>query len=527
MPPAPPAMFQIWQEKEVRCDIGVEEVGENEEVEQGRNAGTIKEEPILIESDDEIEEDCWNEPRKAKIGEDCWREARQTMVRMEDLVAKVGRYQQKLADMCEEVKEWRGKEPLVYLYDMGPGSQGGSENLPGVTIFGPTPRSGMAYRPPSRSGRVPHAVRIRAKGPVSPEEPAKDVPEPSGEKEIVDVPGKEEEEDDRLRKEEDEKAEQRAKKKGAKPDTDKASEGKKKKYVIRVEEGFDVEEIMDKILEGHNHLMNLKDVLASAPRLRDELKARLSRKMVVIVHLGTIIPKEAEWAEVGTKMEWKSVACGCLDVVVEGKTCTAMVDNGAEMNLIKEEHAVRLGIEIDRSDNGVLMGANSRSLFIGTASSVILEIGKVKGWAQAGVTKRYKRVDQKCRPVPVLVAEEQEVYYERERELIRQMRENAENGPCRITPETENTLTIEEPGFLTAQEEKLMVETIRGRHAAYAFSDDERGRLDVDIIPTIRIHTVPHEPWNLRGARYPNPIDEEKVVSPTLMRFQRPALGEP
>ncbi|GBG90057.1 hypothetical protein CBR_g50150 [Chara braunii] len=93
------------------------------------------------------------------------------------------------------------------------------------------------------------------------------------------------------------------------------------------------------------------------------------------------------------------------------------------------------------------------------------------------------------------------------------MRERAENGPCRINPETEKTLIVGEPGFLTAQEEKLVVETIRGRHAAYAFSDDERGRLDVDIIPMIMIHTVPHEPWNLRGARYSNPVDEEKVVN--------------
>ncbi|GBG86042.1 hypothetical protein CBR_g40943 [Chara braunii] len=93
------------------------------------------------------------------------------------------------------------------------------------------------------------------------------------------------------------------------------------------------------------------------------------------------------------------------------------------------------------------------------------------------------------------------------------MRGKAANGPCRINPETQRVLIIGESGFLTAQEEKLVVETIRGRHAAYAFSDDERGRLDVDIIPMIRIHTVPHEPWNLRGARYPNPADEEKVVN--------------
>ncbi|GBG81892.1 hypothetical protein CBR_g34075 [Chara braunii] len=260
----------------------------------------------------------------------------------------------------------RGQAPQVAAM---PPPESPSQDAPAP--YGPRP----GYGPPSSW----HGQSIRTMaGSVSPEEPVKDVPEPSGEKEVVDVPEGEDDEDDRLRKEEDEKAEQRAKKRGAKPDTDKAQEVKKKKYVVRVEEGFDVEEIMDRILEGHNHLMNLKDVLASAPRLTDELKARLSRKMVASVRLGTIIPKQAEWADTGTKMDWKSVACGCLDVVVKGKTCTAMVDSGAEMNLIKEEHNVRLGMEIDRSDNGVLMGANSRSVFIGTASSIVLEIGKVK-----------------------------------------------------------------------------------------------------------------------------------------------------
>ncbi|GBG89508.1 hypothetical protein CBR_g49299 [Chara braunii] len=201
-------------------------------------------------------------------------------------------------------------------------------------------------------------------------------PGPQAQQEVVEPPVKEEEEDDRLRNEEGEKAEQRAKKRGVKADTKKVPEQKRKKYTVRVEKGFDVEEIMDRILEGHNHLMNLKDVLASVPRLREELKARLCRKMVASVRLGAIIPKEAEWSETGTKMNWKSVACGCFDVVVKRKACTAMVDTGAEMNLIKEEDALRLRMEIDRSDNGILVGANSRSIFVGTASKVVLEIGK-------------------------------------------------------------------------------------------------------------------------------------------------------
>ncbi|GBG68685.1 hypothetical protein CBR_g3226 [Chara braunii] len=92
------------------------------------------------------------------------------------------------------------------------------------------------------------------------------------------------------------------------------------------------------------------------------------------------------------------------------------------------------------------------------------------------------------------------------------MRESALAGPCRINEGNEKELIIGEYDFLLPQERTLMVELMKRKHRAYAFSDEERGRLDVDKIPMIRIHTVPHEPWNMRGARYPNPDEERKVV---------------
>ncbi|GBG72908.1 hypothetical protein CBR_g12628 [Chara braunii] len=54
---------------------------------------------------------------------------------------------------------------------------------------------------------------------------------------------------------------------------------------------------------------------------------------------------------------------------------------------------------------------------------------------------------------------------------------------------------------------------LKEEHLAYAFDDDKRGRLDVDKIPMIRVHTVPHRPWNVRGPRYPDPEDHRKVVA--------------
>ncbi|GBG85863.1 hypothetical protein CBR_g40674 [Chara braunii] len=202
-------------------------------------------------------------------------------------------------------------------------------------------------------------------------------------KEVVEVEDDddEEEEDERLRREEDQRTEQRARKKGTRGDAEpviRDGPPKKKKYVVRLEEGFDVERVIDRLLEGHNDLMTLKEILASAPRLCDELKGRLSRRLVPNVHLGTILLKEAEWAESGTKMDWKCVACGTVDLVVKGSKCAAMVDTGAEMNIIREADAIRFGLDIDRSDFSILHGASCKAVFCGTASNVLIEVGKVK-----------------------------------------------------------------------------------------------------------------------------------------------------
>ncbi|GBG74000.1 hypothetical protein CBR_g17710 [Chara braunii] len=197
-------VLRIWQERQVP-GVRVEEiVDENEEVTQRLKAGTIKEEPIVVESDYEAQEVV--------------RESTLTILeRMEDLLAKVGRYQEWLRVMCEVAREWE-----MNLFEVQEEEDEGDD-----------------------------------------------------------------EEDERLRQEEDRRAEQRAKKRGAKGGVEPSLHDgvpKRKKYAVRLEEGFHVERMVDKFLEGHNDQMNLKDILASAPRLRGELKGRLSRR-----HEGTMI----------------------------------------------------------------------------------------------------------------------------------------------------------------------------------------------------------------------------------------------
>ncbi|GBG71102.1 hypothetical protein CBR_g8401 [Chara braunii] len=150
------------------------------------------------------------------------------------------------------------------------------------TTVASTPRSGMASRPSSRARRAALAARTRSKGPPNSSQPPQDNPEPSGEKEAMEVPEDEEDEDEKFRREENKKVDERTKKRGRRAGADKDQKGKKKKYTVRLEEGFDVESMVDRLLEGHKDLLNPKDILASAPKLRDELKARLSRSRFVL-----------------------------------------------------------------------------------------------------------------------------------------------------------------------------------------------------------------------------------------------------
>ncbi|GBG77048.1 hypothetical protein CBR_g23374 [Chara braunii] len=356
--------FRLWQEKK-EPPIGVEEVT------QEPRGGSKGEELIIIESDDENEEERMK-PLSVLLG------------KVEDLLDKMGRYQHKLVGLCEEVRKWKSSIPKVFLYDSGPESAPGR---PEVNVVGSCPPSGMMGRPLTPQARRAQAARTRNQARASAsQEPLRREKEPGKRKEAVEVEDddNEEEEDERLRKGEDQRAEQRARKKGARGEVEpvvRDGPPKRKKYAVRLEEGFDVEKVIDRLLEGHNDLMTLKEILTSAPRLRDELKGRLSRRLVPNVHLGTILPKEAEWAELGTKMDWKCVACGTVDFVVKGSKCATMVDTGAEMNIIREADAIRFGLDIDRSDCGILHGASCKAVFYGTASNVLIEVGKVKARA--------------------------------------------------------------------------------------------------------------------------------------------------
>ncbi|GBG71117.1 hypothetical protein CBR_g8415 [Chara braunii] len=432
---------------------------------------------------------------------------------------------------------WRVNLPKVFLYETAPGPAAGQQSSPGVAVAGSGPRSGMTFRSPTPHGRAPQATQTKSQSKAGPSQtpsqaPPRKRPEPERRKKVVEVQEKEEEEEDtedeRFRQEEDRQTEQRAQRREAQERAEPGlQEGlpRKRKYTVRLEEDFDVERMVDRLLEGHNDLMNLKDILASAPRLREELKGRLSRRLVPNVYLSIVLPREVGCTQAGTRMDWKCVACGLVDLVVKEKKCVAMMDTGAEMNIIRERDALMLGMEIDRADHSMLHGANCKAVFCGTALNVIIEIGKVRARTCFFVMPD---VDY-----PILLGKS--FMYKHDGTMILLMSdpacENYEVVTCRNTgpgsewnrpnpgsftyveSENERRRLWEEPEEEDGAEvlSLSLTDLMKKRHRAYAFNDDQRGRLDVDKIPMIWIHTVPHEPWNLRGARYPNP-DEEKMV---------------
>ncbi|GBG81554.1 hypothetical protein CBR_g32544 [Chara braunii] len=235
---APPARLRLWQEKD-DPPIRVEEVESGEEVTRTLHAGVIKEEPIVVDSEEENENDKVG-PTSILLG------------KMEDLWGKMGRYQQKLVDICEEVKGWRVGIPKVFLHESGPESM---PKRPGVATVGLGSQSGMMVKPPTAQGRMAQAARTRGQAKVSASQgPSRKEPELEKRKEAVEVEDEEEEDeqDERLRQEEDQRAEQRAKKRGAQGEAERVlcdAAPRKKKYVVRKEKAVETTPPVDGFLD--------------------------------------------------------------------------------------------------------------------------------------------------------------------------------------------------------------------------------------------------------------------------------------
>ncbi|GBG58704.1 hypothetical protein CBR_g105 [Chara braunii] len=104
----------------------------------------------------------------------------------------------------------------------------------------------------------------------------------------------------------------------------------------------------------------------------------MTRKRVMTVKLGEVIPPEANWSPPGMKMDWRSASTDHMKVQIGQQEYSALVDDGAEMNIIRERHAIEAGLKINRDDYWFLVGASGSTPFCGTASGVLVTVGKVK-----------------------------------------------------------------------------------------------------------------------------------------------------
>ncbi|GBG78806.1 hypothetical protein CBR_g28030 [Chara braunii] len=67
-----------------------------------------------------------------------------------------------------------------------------------------------------------------------------------------------------------------------------------------------------------------------------------------------------------------------MKVQIGQQEYSTLVDDGAEMNIIRERYAIEAGLKINRDDYGFLVGASGSTPFCGTASGVLLTVGNVK-----------------------------------------------------------------------------------------------------------------------------------------------------
>ncbi|GBG70101.1 hypothetical protein CBR_g5732 [Chara braunii] len=228
------------------------------------------------------------------------KEQEEILHRAQLVVRKTTRCRETFVQICADMdEEWPGF-PQVFLF--GGWDRDGQGGLTNVTVSQPgSPSAGRlmtttvlsrpAFKRPPTTG-LPQARRARRppRSRATPEEG----PSQPRKTETVSIEEDDGEEDELLRAEDERQAKQRAMER--EPEMDKVDVGegepKKKKqvYTVPVEQGLDIEQIVERILESQRDLFTLKEFFASSPKIREAFRHRLSRKKVMTVKMGDIFP---------------------------------------------------------------------------------------------------------------------------------------------------------------------------------------------------------------------------------------------
>ncbi|GBG76709.1 hypothetical protein CBR_g22929 [Chara braunii] len=206
----------------------------------------------------------------------------------------------------------------------------------------------------------------------------------------------------------------------------------------------------------------------------------------------------------GTKLSFHALPVRKLKIQIGSHHTDALVDEGAEITLIRRDFATITGCTVNKEVTRSICGAGGEISFAGKIPE--------------GSVRKYKPVGKKAKPVSILLETSKEEAVEKEEEVLRVIRERRATEGHRIPDEVADTMKIGIDGFLTEEENRLIKRTCQESHLAFAFRDLQKGRLDAKLIPPVRIHTVEHECWNDKGTSYEFGIAGEDIKD-LLRRF--------
>ena len=121
---------------------------------------------------------------------------------------------------------------------------------------------------------------------------------------------------------------------------------------------------------------------------------------------------------------------------------------------------------------------------------------------------KYKKVDQKVRPIPGIIPEHQKPRRQFPEDPLRNLPILPFHPPdftptARVTAERMESLNIHNHEELWPEERKLLQHVIRLNERSIAFDEDERGTFRSDYFSDYIIPTVEHEPWIEKNITLP------------------------
>ncbi len=134
------------------------------------------------------------------------------------------------------------------------------------------------------------------------------------------------------------------------------------------------------------------------------------------------------------------------------------------------------------------------------------------------VKKKYKPVGVKVKPRAVQ-GPGLDIKGPTEEEIIERMKERNRREGNRMTEEHLNMIVDNRDGNLRAAEVEFLKGILVENDKAFAFSDDQKGRMDSRIVPPTKIHTIPHIPWKEKNPEYVGK-EYEEVVQFFLEKFR-------